>query len=93
MSILQTLLLAILQIASFLIIAEIIMSWLVGFNILDPRNPTVNQIWGALRQVTDPILNPIRRVLPSMGGLDFSPIVAFLIIMVLQGLITGQRII
>ena len=93
MSILQQLLLAILQVASFLIIAEIIMSWLVGFNILDARNPTVNQIWGALRRVTDPILNPIRRILPPMGGLDFSPIVAFLIIMVLQGLITGRPLI
>ena len=61
----------------FLIIAEVIMSWLVGFNVINLRNPWVAQFYQALQRITKPILDPIRRVIPAMGGLDFSPIIAF----------------
>ena len=68
----------VISVVIFLIFAEVIFSWLVAFNVVNLRNPMVAQIYQVIRTVTEPILRPIRNVLPSMGGLDFSPIVALL---------------
>lgn len=62
----------------FLIFMEVVFSWLVAFNIVNLRNGAVAQIYEVVHRVTQPILGPIRRALPSLGGLDFSPIVAIL---------------
>jgi len=59
----------------FLILAHIIMSWLVGFQVLNLRQPLVAQIWHGLNRVLEPIYGPIRRMLPPMGGLDLAPMV------------------
>ncbi len=67
----------------------IIMSWLISFNVINTRNQFVAGVWRALNQITDPILRPIRRVIPPMGGLDLSPIVVFIIIFFLQQLIAN----
>ena len=71
----------------WLIIAEVIFSWLVAFNVINLRNPMVAQIYATIRMITEPILRPIRNVLPSMGGLDFSPIVVILAIQWLRGFV------
>ena len=65
----------------------IIMSWLINFNVINTRNQFVAQLWRIINAITEPILKPIRRVLPSMGGLDLSPIVVFIIIFFLQSFI------
>ena len=62
----------------FLIFAEVIISWLVAFNVINLRNPWVGQIYQVVQRITQPILGPIRRVVPAMGGLDFSPIIALI---------------
>ena len=62
----------------FLIFIEVIFSWLIAFNVVNLRNPMVAQIYQIVNRITQPILQPIRNVLPSIGGLDFSPIVALL---------------
>ena len=62
------------------VFVTVIMSWLTGFNIVNPRSPIVMQIDRILYALTDPALRPIRRILPSLGGLDLSPIVLFLIL-------------
>ena len=62
----------------FLIFVEVIFSWLVSFKIMNLRNPMVAQIYQTVRMITEPILRPIRNILPAMGGIDFSPIVALL---------------
>lgn len=62
----------------FLIFVEVIFSWLLAFNIINLRNPTVAQLYKVVNRFTQPILDPIRRVIPAMGGLDFTPIVALL---------------
>jgi YggT family protein len=62
----------------YVILATVIISWLTAFNIINSGNPYVRQINGVLRQLTEPLLAPIRRVLPNLGGLDFSPIVLLL---------------
>lgn len=59
----------------YIILATVIISWLMAFNIINYGNPYVRQANSVLRTLTEPVLGPIRRVLPSLGGLDFSPIV------------------
>jgi YggT family protein len=65
----------------------IIMSWLINFNVINTRNQFVAGLWQVLNAITEPILKPIRRVIPMVGGLDLSPIVVFVIIFFLQRLI------
>ena len=59
----------------YIILATVIISWLMAFNIINYGNPYVRQANSVLRTLTEPVLGPIRRVLPNLGGLDFSPIV------------------
>jgi YggT family protein len=67
----------------------IIMSWLISFNVINTRNQFVAGLWRVLNQVTEPILRPIRRIVPPVGGLDLSPIIVFVIIFFLQNLIAN----
>jgi len=60
----------------YLIFIEVIMSWLLAFNVINLRNPVMAQIYGTIRAIVRPILDPIRRIIPAIGGLDLSPIVA-----------------
>lgn len=57
-----------------------ILSWLVAFDVVNLRNPAIRQIYYALDRITEPLLSPIRRFVPSLGGVDLSFIVLFLII-------------
>lgn len=59
----------------WIILAMVIMSWLVAFGIVNRSNPYVRQIGYALDRLTDPLLRPIRRFLPDLGGLDISPVI------------------
>ena len=59
----------------WLILASVILSWLIAFNVINTGNPTVRQIARAVDSLTSPLLAPIRRFLPSIGGLDLSPII------------------
>jgi YggT family protein len=76
-SLLQILLL-ILDIAQFIIIAHIIMSWLINFQVLNLRQPLVAQIWDGLNRVLDPVYSRVRSMLPAMGGIDFAPLLVLL---------------
>lgn len=64
----------------FALIITAILSWLVAFDVVNLRNPAIRQIYYALDRVTEPLLSPIRRFVPSLGGVDLSFIVLFLII-------------
>ena len=68
------------------LILSAILSWLVAFNVVNTRNRAVYLIGDFLYRVTEPVLRPIRRVLPNMGGLDLSPIVVLLAISFIQNL-------
>ena len=59
----------------WVILAMVVMSWLIAFGIINRSNPYVRQIGYALDRLTEPLLRPIRRVLPDLGGIDISPIV------------------
>ena len=84
---------AILEIIKWIFIVMIVMSWLISFNVINTRNELVANIWRVLNQVTEPILRPIRRIIPPVGGLDLSPIIVFLVILFLQVWIGSGRII
>ncbi len=73
----------------WIIIAQAILSWLLAFNVLNFSSPAVRSIATALDRLTAPLYRPIRKLLPDFGGLDFSPLVVLLIIMVLQKLLAG----
>lgn len=77
----------ILGIVWWIFLVMIIMSWLISFNVINTRNQVVAAIWRVVNQITEPILKPIRRVVPPVGGLDLSPLIVFIIIIFLQALI------
>ncbi len=71
----------------WIVIISAIMSWLVAFNVINPRNEIVGTIGRVVYGLTEPALRPIRRFLPNLGGIDISPIVLLLGIYFLQRLI------
>ena len=77
-------LMLLLSIAKFFIFAHFIMSWLISFQVLNIRQPFVYQVWSGLNRLLEPIYGPIRRVLPQMGGLDLSPLVALIAIYIIE---------
>src|SRR5215468_11109842 len=72
----------------YILIAAAVMSWLIAFNVVNTHNPTVRMIWNFLYQVTEPALRPIRAILPSLGGIDISPIILIIGLMFLERLIS-----
>ena len=66
------------------IIVSVVMSWLISFNVINRHNQFVDMVWRTVVALTEPVLAPIRRMLPSMGGIDISPII------LLIGLRAGQ---
>jgi YggT family protein len=78
-----------LTVVIYIIIAQAILSWLVAFNVINTHNDFVRAFLNALDRITAPIYRPIRRILPDFGGLDFSPMVVILIILMLQMLLAG----
>jgi len=86
-AILNVLILA-LDLYKLVIIVAAVMSWLIAFNVVNVRNEVVRTIWNSLVALTEPALRPIRRFLPNTGGLDISPIVLFLLILLVEQIIT-----
>ncbi len=68
----------------WVLIASAVLSWLVAFNVVNPYNNVVRTISGALYQLTEPLLRPIRNILPNLGGLDISPVILILILMFIR---------
>jgi YggT family protein len=63
---------------TWVVIASVILSWLMAFNVVNAYNPFVRTLWNALNAVTEPLLRPIRRMMPDLGGIDLSPIILLL---------------
>jgi YggT family protein len=75
LSIFQILLL-ILDIAWFFIVAHVIMSWLINFQVLNLGQPFVAQVWSGLNRILEPVYSRIRSILPNMAGIDLAPLIA-----------------
>ncbi len=73
----------------WIIIVQAILSWLIAFNVINMSSNFVRSLVTALDRLTAPLYRPIRRFLPDFGGIDFSPLVVLLLIMVLQKLLAG----
>lgn len=76
-----------LQLYMWLVIAAAILSWLIAFNVVNTRNQFVAMIGDFLYRLTEPVLRPIRQMLPNLGGIDISPIILFLIIIFIERVI------
>jgi len=74
----------ILDVAWFIMIAHIIMSWLINFQVLNLHQPMVQQIWYGLNKLLEPLYSRIRRYLPAMQGLDLAPLIALIGIIILR---------
>lgn len=75
------------QLYIYVVIASVIMSWLLAFNVINAYNPFVRSLWNALRAVTEPLLQPIRRFMPDLGGIDISPVILLLICFFFQSVV------
>jgi|SRR6476469_764239 YggT family protein len=78
-----------LTVVTWIIIGQVILSWLLAFNVLNVHSGGVRNFIVALDRVTAPIYRPIRRLLPDFGGIDFSPLVVLLLIQVIRKLLAG----
>src|SRR5215208_6623917 len=80
-----------LTILMWIIIIQVIISWLFAFNVLNPSSGGVRAFLHALDRVTGPLCRPIRRLLPDFGGIDFSPLVLIILIQIAHMLLTGAE--
>ncbi|MCB6177726.1 YggT family protein [Rhodobacter sp. Har01] len=77
-------LMLLLDIAYFLILAHVIMSWLINFQVLNLRQPLVAQIWDGLNRILEPLYSRVRRFLPAISGIDLAPLVVLIGIIALR---------
>ena len=80
----------VLSILVILIFAQVILSWLVGFGIVNIRNPLMSSIYNGIQRFVEPILRPFQKIIPPMGGLDLSPIAALLALQWLNGFVVPK---
>ena len=78
---------AVVNIFIFILIVQVIMSWLIAFNIVNTRNRFVYMVADIAYKITEPVLRPIRRILPNFGGLDLSPVVLILLLYFIRDLL------
>lgn len=81
---LRDILLLILNIAYWIVLVQVIMSWLINFQVLNLRQPLVAQVWYGLSRTLEPVYSRVRRLIPISGGIDFAPLIVFVIIMALR---------
>ena len=89
-SIFQILML-LLNIAYFFVIAHVIMSWLINFQVLNLRQPLVAQIWDGLNRLLEPLYSRVRQFLPQMGGIDLAPLVVLIGIIILRIILVNNQ--
>jgi len=71
----------------YVLFAAVIMSWLIAFNVVNPRNRFVAMLAEFLFRITEPVLRPIRNLLPNLGGIDISPLIVIIIIFFIQSVL------
>ena len=77
-------LLLLLDVAKWLILAHLIMSWLISFQVLNIRQPLVSQLWTALSRTLEPVYSRVRRYLPATAGIDFAPLIVLVVVFALR---------
>jgi YggT family protein len=87
MNSLLLLVVTIVDIFVWIIIIQVIMSWLIAFNVINTSNRFVYLVGDFLYRITEPVMRPIRRILPSLGGIDLSPLVVLLLLFFAKNLL------
>ena len=80
------LVLQVLKIYTYVVITNVVISWLIAFNVLNTSNRFVYSVLDVSYKMTDPLLRPIRNFLPNLGGIDISPVILILLLMFLRNL-------
>lgn len=83
-------LLMIVNVVWFVVIAHVVMSWLINFQVLNLRQPLVQQLWYGLNRLLEPVYSRIRQFLPDLGGLDLAPLVFLLAVFAVQRIIQNN---
>lgn len=78
---------SVISIYTFIVIGQVVVSWLIAFRVINMQNQFVHSVAQVLHQLTEPALRPIRKIVPTLGGLDFSPVILLLALMFVQRLI------
>ena len=86
--ILNTLMFA-LNIYIWILIANAIFSWLYAFNVINTHSEFVRQLWQVLERITEPLYAPIRRIMPDFGGIDLTPMVVLILLIIIRGPVMG----
>ena len=84
MTSLLTILLLALDLARWIVLAHVIMSWLINFQVLNLRQPLVYQVWQALQRLLEPLYSRLRKLIPIPGGIDFTPLIVLFAIIALR---------
>ena len=74
----------------YVLFAAAIMSWLIAFNVVNPRNQFVAMLADFLYRITEPVLRPVRALMPNLGGIDISPVIVILIIVFIQSVVLSN---
>ena len=77
------------QVVIWIVIAQVILSWLFAFNVVNPHSGFVRSLHDALDRITEPLYRPIKKVMPDFGGIDFSPLVLILALTIISRLLGG----
>jgi YggT family protein len=76
-----------LTIATYIIVGQAILSWLIAFNVINTQNDFIRQVWQTLDKMTEPMYRPIRKIMPDFGALDLSPMVVLLILFISKNIL------
>lgn len=87
MAFIGNILIFLLEIYTFIIIIQVVMSWLIAFGVINTQSPQARRLIMALDTLTDPVMQPVRRYVPSIGGIDVSPIIVIFAIMLVKNLV------
>lgn len=79
------------RLAMFIVLAHVIMSWLIQFQVLNVRQPLISQLWRGLDGLLEPIYKRVRSFLPQISGLDLAPLVVIIIIQILSIVLSNNR--
>lgn len=82
-----TLILTIINLYIYIVIAGVILSWLIAFNVINLSNQFIQMVMRFIEAVTDPVLRPIRSIMPDLGGVDLSPLILILLLYFVKNLI------
>jgi len=74
-----------LNILWWIIIVQAVMSWLLAFNVINTHNEFVRQLWLVLERITEPLYRPIRKIMPDFGGIDLTPMVVLILLIIIRG--------